>query len=109
MHDELWHLYRDLIALRHHEPALHHSSRESTRAHADGDVVTLVRTHARGSVAAYFNLCGIPGSGQLPPDSHWDEVLQIDPVGGTSERVALDPWGFRVFRSQCTPQASEGR
>jgi hypothetical protein len=30
-------------------------------------------------------------------------------VNGTSERVALDPWGFRVFRSQSTPPASEGR
>ncbi len=108
MHDELLHLYRDLITLRRHEPALHHSSRERTRAHADGDVVTLVRTHAKGSVAAYFNLSGAPGSGQLPPDSHWDELLRREPVGRTSETIALDPWGFRVFRSRSAFQATEG-
>jgi maltooligosyltrehalose trehalohydrolase len=108
MRRELWHLYRDLIALRRHEPALHHSSRECTRAHADGDVVTLVRTHPEGSIAAFFNLSGVPESGQLPSDGHWAEVLRTDPVDGTAKRVALDPWGFRVFRSQATPPAPEG-
>jgi maltooligosyltrehalose trehalohydrolase len=109
MKDDLWHLYRDLIALRRDEPALHHSSRERTRAHADGDVVTLLRTHAEGSVAAYFNLSGTPGWGQLPSDGHWEETLRTDPEDGPAERIALEPWDFRVFRSQPPLQASEGR
>ncbi len=108
MRNELWHLYRDLIALRRREPALHRSSRECTRAHADGSVVTLVRSHGESSFASFFNLSGTPESGQLPPADQWAEVLPTDPAGGTGEeKVALDPWGFRVFRSQSAPPASE--
>ncbi len=67
MHAALRQLYRDLIALRRCEPALHNSPREDTRAYAEGNVVTLVRTHGETSVAAFFNLSGSAGSGQLPP------------------------------------------
>ena len=109
LHGELWHLYRDLIALRRTEPALHRSTRENTLAHADGKVVTLVRSGAGSSVAALFNLCGEAGAGRLPPGRRWEEAIRTDGANGTMETIPLDPWGFRVFRAQATAMATGGR
>jgi maltooligosyltrehalose trehalohydrolase len=94
---ELRQLYRDLIALRRREPALHNSSRENTLAHAEGSVVTLTRTHGETSVAVFFNLSSTAESGQLPAGERWDEVLRTQPGDLTAGTFALDPWGFRVF------------
>ena len=105
---ELRQLYRDLIALRRREPALHNSSRENTMAHAEGNVVTLVRTHGVTSVAAFFNLCGSTGSGHLSTGARWDEVLAAEPGGTTGGKLSLDPWDFRVFRTGPTSQLPEG-
>jgi len=102
MHAELRQLYRDLIALRRCEPALHNSTREDTRAHAEGNVVTLVRTHGEASVAAFFNLSGSAGSGQLPPGARWDELLREDAPDRASGVFSLEPWAFRVFRTPST-------
>jgi hypothetical protein len=107
MHADLRELYRDLIALRSREPALHNSSRENTLAHAEGNVVTLTRTHGETSVAAFFNLSGYAGSGQLPAGERWDEALRTD-AGDTTAcdtdagdtgagTISLGPWDFRVF------------
>jgi maltooligosyltrehalose trehalohydrolase len=97
MHAELWQLYRDLIALRSREPALHNSSRENTVAHAEGNVVTLTRMHGETSVAAFFNLSDSTGSGQLPAGERWDEELRTDAGDTNAGTFSLDPWGFRVF------------
>jgi maltooligosyltrehalose trehalohydrolase len=99
-HRELWQLYRDLIALRRAEPALHHSPREDTLAHADGDVVTLERTCTGNSVVAFFNLCGAEGSAQLPPGGSWGELLRTHGTDAADGVVTLDPWGFRIFRKR---------
>ena len=104
---ELLHLYRDLIALRRDEPALHHSPRNTTLASSDGDVVALLRRHAETSVVAFFNLCASAGSAQLPPAEHWKELLRTDGTDEAHGVVTLDPWGFRVFRAHSTP--ADGR
>jgi hypothetical protein len=93
--------------LRRREPALHNSSRENTVAHAEGNVVTLMRTHGETSVAAFFNLCDAAGSAQLRGGDRWDEVLRADPEGTTFGKVSLDPWGFRIFRTGPASQLSE--
>jgi maltooligosyltrehalose trehalohydrolase len=107
MHAELWQLYRDLIALRSREPALHNSSRENTVAHAEGNVVTLTRMHGETSVAAFFNLSDSTGSGQLPTGERWDEVLRTDAGDTNAGTFSLDPWGFRVFCAGSTRQRPE--
>jgi maltooligosyltrehalose trehalohydrolase len=107
MHADLSQLYRDLIALRRREPALHNSSRENTLAHTDGNVVTLTRTHGETSVAAFFNLSGAAGSGQLPAGESWDEVLRTDAGDTNTGTFSLDPWGFRVFCAGSTLQQPE--
>jgi maltooligosyltrehalose trehalohydrolase len=107
MHAELRQLYRDLIALRGREPALHNSSRENTLAHAEGNVVTLTRTHGETSVAAFFNLSDSTGSGQLPAGERWDEVLRTDAGDTNAGTFSLDPWGFRVFCAGSTLRLPE--
>jgi maltooligosyltrehalose trehalohydrolase len=104
LQSDLWRLYRDLIALRRREPALHNSSRENTVAHAEGSIVTLTRTHGDTSVAAFFNLSGAPGSALLPDGARWDEALPTKPGAKTDGTISLDPWGFRVF---CAGSSSE--
>jgi maltooligosyltrehalose trehalohydrolase len=108
-HDELWCLYRDLIALRRAEPALHQSTRENTRAYAEGDVVTLERTDAETSITAFFNLGGTAGSGRLPEGRHWEELVRADATARSTGPVALDAWDFRVFRTRSAPPSPEGR
>jgi maltooligosyltrehalose trehalohydrolase len=108
-HDALWCLYRDLIALRRTEPALHHSSRENTRAYAEEDVVTLERTDAETSITAFFNLGGATGLGRLPAGNHWEELVRADATAEATGAVALDAWDFRVFRSRAAPFSPEGR
>jgi maltooligosyltrehalose trehalohydrolase len=99
IHNDLWELYRMLIDLRRSERALHASSRENTRAHAEGGVVTLVRAHTGSRIAAFFNLCDEAGSGRLPTDAHWNELFPGDRQGQVAGDITLDPWEFRVFRS----------
>jgi len=108
-HHELWCLYRDLIALRRAEAALHHSSRQNTRAYAEGDVVTLERTDAETSITAFFNVGGAPGSGRLPAGSPWEELVRADATAVSAGAVALDPWDFRVFRTLSAPLSAERR
>ena len=112
MHAELWKLYRDLIALRRREPALHNSSRENTLAHAEGNVVTLTRTHGESSVAAFFNLSDSTGSGLLPAGERWDELLRTNRGEANSGEtnagtLSLRPWDFRVFSARSTSQMAE--
>jgi maltooligosyltrehalose trehalohydrolase len=104
---ELRQLYSDLITLRRGEPALHNSSRENTSAHAEGNIVTLTRTHGETSVAGFFNLSSFAGSGQLPPGERWDEVLRTSPGDITAGTFSLDPWGFRVFRARSVCELRE--
>jgi maltooligosyltrehalose trehalohydrolase len=99
-HRELLDLYRDLIALRHREPALHRSSRENTRAHADGNVVTLLRSHEGSKVVAFFNLSVAAESALLPAGSPWEEVLCPEPAGDVTGGILVEPWDFRVFRAR---------
>ena len=101
-HRDDWLLYRSLLSLRAEEPALRRSTRECTRAHADGPVVTLVRTHLDVTIAALFNLSASEARGQLPEGGCWTELLRQDPAPATPV-VPLTPWGFRVFRSGPRP------
>lgn len=97
-HKELLQLYRDLIALRRREPALHRSARENTEAHADGDVVTLVRRHEEGVIAAFFNLSDSATSNELPTEGMWEELLTHQQAPWLEQKIELAPWQCRVFR-----------
>jgi maltooligosyltrehalose trehalohydrolase len=101
-HRDHWLLYGSLLSLRAAEPALRRSTRECTRAHADGPVVTLVRTHRDVTIAVLFNLSGSETDAHLPEGDCWTEMLPYDPAPASSV-VPLAPWGFRVFR--CGPQS----
>jgi hypothetical protein len=92
-----------LLSLRAAEPALRRSAREWARAHADGPVVTLLLTHDGTEVAVFYNLSPSAAEARLPEGTCWTELLGGDvppPAGGT---VALDGWGFRVFRHAPPP------
>jgi maltooligosyltrehalose trehalohydrolase len=97
-HRDLWALYRDLLALRRDEPALHCSTRDCSRAHADGSVVTLVRSHAATTIAAYFNLSGDAGAATLPHGC-WERLLD-SATPHESTGVPLRPWDFAIFRDR---------
>jgi maltooligosyltrehalose trehalohydrolase len=93
-----WQLCQSLLALRAAEPTLRRSTRECARAHADGPVVTLVLGHDDVDVAVFYNLSAAEAQGTLPEGGCWTELLARDgtlPAGGA---LALDGWGFRVFR-----------
>jgi maltooligosyltrehalose trehalohydrolase len=98
-HAALWELHHHLIALRRSVPALRRSSREAARASAHGNVVTLLRTHLEGAVAALFNLGPAPTAALLPDGGPWADLLDPDcPGAGSATAVTLDPWGFRLYR-----------
>ncbi len=98
-----WELCRALLSLRATEPALRRSTRECARAHVDGPLVTLLLAHDGVDVAVYYNLSPAPAVAHLPEGrrtegARWTELLAgraPPPSGGL---VALDGWGFRVFR-----------
>jgi maltooligosyltrehalose trehalohydrolase len=100
-HRELFDHYRQLISLRRSTPALRHSSRSKARAWAEGNVITLVRSHEDGDVAILFNVGPSKESVSLPTGSAWRDLLERDalpiPLG-----VTLDPWSYRLFRSTVT-------
>ncbi|HTU38999.1 MAG TPA: malto-oligosyltrehalose trehalohydrolase [Acidimicrobiales bacterium] len=101
VHEEIWELYRSLLALRAAEPALRRSGRSTTTAHAEGRVVNLLRSHHGTSIACYFNLSASPALALLPVAAGWEELLHPVPLRSDGE-IALDPWQFRVFRSTPT-------
>jgi maltooligosyltrehalose trehalohydrolase len=65
-HAELWALYRSLIRLRRAHTALARSARPEARAHADGNVVTLVRSDSLESVCSLFNFGAAEAEVRLP-------------------------------------------
>jgi maltooligosyltrehalose trehalohydrolase len=104
-HREIWLTYRSLLALRAAEPALRRSGRSWTTAHAEGDVVTLTRSHAGTTIVSLFNLSASETSERLPvtPASScsWEELLPAAscPPSDGDGGVPLHPWQFRVFRA----------
>ena len=104
-HRDIRLLYRSLLALRAAEPALRRSGRSWTSAHAEGDVVTLTRSHAGTTIVAFFNLSADEATGRLPATRSkpcsWRELLSASscPAGDEQDEVALQPWQFRVFRA----------
>ncbi len=100
---EHWELCRSLLSLRAAEPALRRSTRECARAHAEGRVVTLLLTHDGVDVVVFYNLSPDPAAGHLPEASRtegacWTELLERNAPLPSAGLVALDGWGFRVFR-----------
>ncbi len=104
-HREIWLTYRSLLALRAAEPALRRSGRSWTAAHAEGDVVTLTRSHAGTTIVSLFNLSAAETSERLPvtraSSCSWEELLPAAscPASDGDGGVRLDPWQFRVFRA----------
>jgi maltooligosyltrehalose trehalohydrolase len=112
-HAELWALYRSLIRLRRAHTALARSARPEARAHADGNVVTLVRSDFLESVCTLFNFGAAEAEARLPAPwgeaggpSSWTRLIDSnDPaLGGHGQRqpemvpahdvVRLGPHGF---------------
>jgi maltooligosyltrehalose trehalohydrolase len=104
-HREIRLLYRSLFALRAAEPALRRSGRSWTTAHAEGDVVTLTRSHAGTTIVALFNLSADEAIGRLlvqrSKPCPWKELLSAAscPADDEHDEVRLHPWQFRVFRA----------
>jgi maltooligosyltrehalose trehalohydrolase len=97
-HRHLWNHYRQLITLRHSLPALRRSPlRQNARAWAEGDVITLVRTHETGDVVAVFNVSSNLAHAQLPGDRRWTNALES--TDGDATSVDLAPWAFSIYRS----------
>ena len=99
-HGDVWLLYQTLLALRSAEPALRRSERPWSTAHAEGAVVTLVRSRAQTTVVVLFNLSGSDATGRLPGQNAgvlWEELLTASRQ--TDARVDLAPWQFRLFRA----------
>jgi len=90
-------LYQELIALRRATPALRRSARHCARAWADGDVITLTRSHVEGDVVVLFNLSASDVTSRLPARFLWQNLLELAaPPSDPSASVALSPWGFSV-------------
>ncbi|HEY6623285.1 MAG TPA: malto-oligosyltrehalose trehalohydrolase [Acidimicrobiales bacterium] len=113
---QLWALYRSLIALRRAHPALSRSARQGARAHADGDVVTLIRSDRTESVCSLFNFGTGPNEVRLPAPGDeageprsWTCLIDSadSALGGRGERqpekvgadcvVRVAPWGFCAY------------
>jgi len=92
-----WQLCQSLLALRAAEPVFRRSTRESAQAHADGSVVTLILSHAGIDVVVLYNLSSTTTEGHLPKGACWTELLTAG-ERPTAEGVALEGWGFRLFR-----------
>ncbi len=95
-HRGLFDLYRRLIALRRSTPALSRSTREHARAWADGDVITLQRTHDAGDVVVLFNVGANDATGLLPRAARWRDLLG-DNQPNDDKPVSLSPWSFSVY------------
>jgi maltooligosyltrehalose trehalohydrolase len=100
-HRELFNLYRELISLRRATPALRHSSRSQARAWAEGNVITLVRSHEDETVVILYNVGPTKESACLPSNS-WRELVPGDEIPEPSGDVTMAPWSYRVFRSTVT-------
>ena len=104
-HREIWLTYRALLALRAAEPALRRSGRSWTTAQAEGDLITLTRSHAATTIVALFNLSASETSGRLPAapagSCSWEELLGAASCQADVEEdeVGLHPWQFRIFRA----------
>jgi maltooligosyltrehalose trehalohydrolase len=106
-HARLFELYRDLICLRRRNPALRRSPRVAARAHAEGGLLTAVRTHPEDTVLSFFNLTDSISAGTLatgtaaagdPNRRRWRNLLDPDaPVLAEGARVSLEPWGFAAY------------
>ena len=104
-HREIWLTYRSLLALRAAEPTLRRSGRSWTTAQAEGDLITLTRSHAATTIVVFFNLSASETSGRLPAapagSCSWEELLGAASCqpGVEEDEVGLDPWQFRIFRA----------
>jgi maltooligosyltrehalose trehalohydrolase len=97
-HRDMWNHYRQLITLRHSLRALRRSPlRHNARAWAEGNVITLVRTHEASAVVALFNVSAESAQAQLPSDRRWTNVLESSDDGATT--VELSPWAYSLYRS----------
>jgi maltooligosyltrehalose trehalohydrolase len=96
-HRELFDHYQRLIALRRSTPALRRSSRSQARAWANGNVLSLVRSHDDGDVIALFNVGPDSASAELPVNVCWRELLTE--IGAMQSPFTLEPWSFKVFQS----------
>jgi maltooligosyltrehalose trehalohydrolase len=104
-HRKRWELVQSLASLRRAEPALRRASRADTRAAADGPVVTLRRTLGATTIVACFNLGPDPAESLLSPPGCWHDMRVTDAGPVEPGWVRLEPWGFRVFRSDTSPGA----
>ncbi|MGH3732436.1 MAG: malto-oligosyltrehalose trehalohydrolase [Acidimicrobiales bacterium] len=98
----LFEYYEELIEIRRSTPALRRSSRSQARAWANGNVVTLARSHDEGDVVAFFNVGASTEEANLPANGHWKILLASTPSFESPTTFALDPWSFCVFRSAAT-------
>jgi maltooligosyltrehalose trehalohydrolase len=105
-HHEVWRFYQSLLALRAAEPALRHAERSDTTAHADGDVLTLLRSLDGVTVLALFNLSASDAVMPLPTATDWEELLPASTPHGQGH-VELAAWQYRVFRSVSARVGSE--
>jgi glycosidase len=102
-HRELFDHYRQLIALRRSTPALRHSSRSQARAWAEGNVLTLTRSHEEEQVVILYNVGDSEEIAVLPPaPSSWSDLATPNALPERDGVVTLDPWSYRVFRSTVT-------
>ena len=81
-------------------------ARSWTTAHAEGDVVTLTRSHAGTTIVALFNLSADEADGPAARNAIEALLLEGAAVGcfvsggrRAGRAYALQPWQFRVFRA----------
>jgi cyclomaltodextrinase len=112
--------YREMIALRRSHPALGQGETVWVDSSAPERVVSFLRRAAGEEMLVAVNLSSQPFEGRLAPPAgpSFAEVtpaipLPQQPGGATPERkartlelpaLALDAWGFRVFRRAQTPR-----
>jgi maltooligosyltrehalose trehalohydrolase len=114
-HRALYEIYRNLMALRHANPALRRSERGAARAQAEAGILTLVRTHPEDTVVSLFNLTDKDSAAGLPPPPGlggarpWSNLLEPDrPEKAAGEPVNLGPWGFAAYHLSPEQDESEG-
>jgi glycosidase len=109
-------LYREMIALRHRHAALRRGETLWVPSSGPDRLVSFVRRGAEEDVLVAVNLSSQPWTGTLEPPAGAPFVeitptvpLPQQPGGGTPERtarkvelpaLALDAWGFRLFRRE---------
>jgi maltooligosyltrehalose trehalohydrolase len=100
-HAALLDVHRDLIELRRSTPALRRSSRTEARAWADGDILTLVRSHPEGSVAVLYNFSERATTARLPDPGEWADLLEpaAPAAAAAGEARPLGAWGFGVWHT----------